>query len=216
MNIYYVYAYLRNKNSSTARAGTPYYIGKGKGARAYANHLSVPVPLDKQYIQIIQENLTEHEAHQLESSLIKKYGRKDLSSGILLNRTNGGEGTSGPKTEEHKRKIGNANKGKNITAYQRQQISKKLTGRKRSAESIEKMIQTVKAQNRSVMHSAETRKKISESRKGKNTGPQSADHIANKIQSRIGKPLLKQVCRLVDRKELSMSHYTQWVNRLKY
>lgn len=27
-NIYYVYAYIRSKDSETARAGTPYYIGK--------------------------------------------------------------------------------------------------------------------------------------------------------------------------------------------
>ena len=26
---YYIYAYIRNKNSKTATAGTPYYIGKG-------------------------------------------------------------------------------------------------------------------------------------------------------------------------------------------
>ena len=45
--IYYVYTYLRTKDSKTAKAGTPYYIGKGKGDRAYAKHKSVNVPIDK-------------------------------------------------------------------------------------------------------------------------------------------------------------------------
>ena len=32
MTIYYVYAYLRSKDSPNAKAGTPYYIGKGTKA----------------------------------------------------------------------------------------------------------------------------------------------------------------------------------------
>ena len=49
MYIYYVYAYLRNKDSATAKAGTPYYIGKGKGTR-YKNGHRVPVPKDQTHI----------------------------------------------------------------------------------------------------------------------------------------------------------------------
>lgn len=33
--IYYVYAYLREKDSDTASTGSPYYIGKGKNKRAW-------------------------------------------------------------------------------------------------------------------------------------------------------------------------------------
>jgi hypothetical protein len=44
MTIYYVYAYLRTKDSKTAKAGTPYYIEKGKDKRAYDLNRTVSVP----------------------------------------------------------------------------------------------------------------------------------------------------------------------------
>ena len=96
-NIYYVYAYLRSKDSDTASAGTPYYIGKCKGKRAFCKHYNITTPKNKQFIEILKNNLTEQEAFDLEMELISKYGRKDLNTGILLNRTNGGDGISGHK-----------------------------------------------------------------------------------------------------------------------
>ena len=106
MNIYYVYQYLREKDSSTALAGTPYYIGKGKNNRAYIGHNN-RIPSNKEYIQIIKDNLTEQEAMDLEIMLIKKYGRKDLGTGILIT-------------------------GKIVSDSTREKLSKALSGKKRS------------------------------------------------------------------------------------
>ena len=97
MTVYYVYAYLRNKDSITAKAGTPYYVGKGKNTRAFDKHKKIPVPKNKNYIVILETNLTEIGAFALERRYIKWYGRKDLSNGILNNLTDGGEGGTGYK-----------------------------------------------------------------------------------------------------------------------
>lgn len=102
MNKYYVYEYLRED-------GTPYYIGKGTGFRAYEKNRAYK-PNDKSRIRIIKENMTEQEAWDYEIELIAKYGRQDLGTGILKNKTNGGEG--GAKSEETKQKLSKANKGK--------------------------------------------------------------------------------------------------------
>jgi hypothetical protein len=127
MNNYYTYAYLRED-------GTPYYIGKGKGFRLYANHYRkkrncISVPKDKSRIVFLKQNLTEEEAFRHEIYMIAVLGRKDLETGILRNRTNGGEGASGTViSDDIKKKISIAHKGKKLSEETKNKISKAHKG----------------------------------------------------------------------------------------
>lgn len=121
--MYYVYAYLRSD-------GTPYYIGKGKEKRAYAYHKYVRIPKDTRRIVFLETNLTEIGALALERRMIRWYGKKCDSTGILRNLTDGGDGTSGVKhSTTTKAKMSASAKGRIIPDHQRKQHSEKLKGR---------------------------------------------------------------------------------------
>ena len=53
-----MYAYLRSHDSDTARAGTPYYIGRGRGRRARTGHRKISVPKDKRLIVFLETRLS--------------------------------------------------------------------------------------------------------------------------------------------------------------
>ena len=128
---YYTYAYLREDK-------TPYYIGKGKGNRVYNNNRVIPKPKDKSRIIFLKQNLTEQEAFRHEIYMIAVFGRKDLGTGILQNRTDGGEGASGViPSDETKRKMSESKKHIKFTEDHKKKLSDSKKGKTYVSEEYE-------------------------------------------------------------------------------
>jgi len=111
---FYVYVY---RDPRPLKLNQPVYVGKGTGDRDlshwskgshnkplqdFLSHLrsrGLVSPVERVF-----ETDNEQEAFAKEMQLIDLYGRRDLKTGTLFNRTDGGEGPSGYKrTEEQKR-----------------------------------------------------------------------------------------------------------------
>ncbi len=133
MNKYYVYKLQIEDDPE------PFYIGKGSGNRL--NHHVMPYELSKNTHKsykirkalkngkrvlstIIKDNLTEDGAFDLEISLISKYGRADSDSGYLVNKCDGGKGSTRINVSSNtKKKLSDASKRRTITGHTRKKLS---------------------------------------------------------------------------------------------
>ena len=152
-NLFYTYAYLRED-------GTPYYIGKGKGKRAFGKRKHIGVP-PKDRILFLKKNLSEGEAFRHEVYMIAILGRKDLGTGILRNLTDGGEGTSGFVHSESTRALRRRKRPPEVG----EKIRQAKLGHEVSPETREKIRQT-KLGTKTKPCSEETKAKIGEANRG--------------------------------------------------
>lgn len=182
-----VYKHIRKDN------GEIFYIGIGKtkrritsdsGRNKYWHNIVNKVGYDW---EIIKSNITWKEACIIEQELIKKYGRKDLGEGNLVNMTEGGEGFTSNHTDMTKLIMSEKKTGKNHWIYgkhhtkeSKNKISKSHLGKVVSEESKEKNKQSHMGKK----VSEKTKKKMSKSHLGKVVGEETKKKISLALTGR--------------------------------
>lgn len=189
-NRFYTYAYLREDR-------TPYYIGKGSGRRYYSRKKTdIKPPKDKSRVILLKQNLTEEEAFRHEIYMIAIFGRKNIKTGILLNRTDGGQGSSN-FSEEALKKISDSSKNRVYSLKTRIKKSKSMTGKFHTEETKKKMRESKKN------ISKETREKIGKCSKGRLHTEEAKEKIR---QANIGKKISEETKAKMKNKTLSEEH----------
>jgi len=163
---FYVYLWLRSKDSDRGPRLSPYYVGKGQGNRWIGTTgRAVNRPVDKSYIVFVQEGLTEQEAFDLEKYCIALYGRIDNQTGILHNKTDGGEGASGMIVSEWQRQnIASVHRGKPKSPEQRVKMSRSQKGRRLTREHRQKLTEAWKTRSHDMTE--DQKDKLSKALKG--------------------------------------------------
>lgn len=191
--MYYVYLWLREDR-------TPYYVGKGKGYRAFSKHI-IGCPPPKDRVIIVKEFEDEDESYVFEEWLIQVYGRK-CEGGILLNTSIGGrKRNSRVRTEsEFKEK--------------RKKTVKKYQQSKRGKETYKKWVKENKEKVREIKkkYQDKNREKIKEKQRNSKRKKESDKIYREKNKERIAENTRKYQQK---NKERLREYHRQYYHRKK-
>ena len=145
-------------------------------------------------VDVLFEGISKQEAYKIEIGLIDNYGRLNMNTGNLVNRTRGGGGANGhkhseetkllwskqrlnkkraPFSEEHKKKISDANKGKPKSEEHKRKLSEYF-----------KSVPCTLPNRKGIKFTEEQRKKLSESKKGRVYGKRSEEANRKAVETR--------------------------------
>jgi hypothetical protein len=164
------YVYIHRKRTTREI----FYVGKGKNKRAFdfsdrGSHWERTVKKHGVIVEIVESGLQEWYALELESDLISLHGRLDLGDGLLINKTDGGDGISGcVYSEESKQKIRDASKNRWSKQEEHEKFSKSLIGNKR---------------NLGKQHSKETKEKCRQVNLGKKLSETHKEKVLNVLKA---------------------------------
>jgi hypothetical protein len=171
--MFYTYAHYRKDD------GRLFYIGKGKGKRAYqtsarrSTFWNRVVNKHGRTVEILASWEDEVSAFAHEKFLIKTFREMGFE---LVNKTDGGEGMSGAIfSAETREKIGSALRGKKLTDDHKQKLSIAKIGVKRSREVCEKISTALSLR----IVSDATKEKIRESNLGQKRSEQTKVNLSD-------------------------------------
>ena len=131
---------------------------------------------------VICNGLTQEQVNDIEVALIYILKSTNIEE-FGYNVANGGNG-KGKTSEETRKKLSEAHKGKHHSEETRKKLSENRKGMQHSEETRKKLSESNKGKH----HSEETRKKFSENRKGKYTGennPMYGKHLSEESKKKI-------------------------------
>lgn len=186
---YYVYVYWDPRQDPEV----PIYVGKGKGSRrdshkswTHNQHLRRKIAKIRHAgleprVDLASEGLNSNEASEVEKTFIQKYGRLDLGTGTLCNFTDGGEGTPGRVPSPETRELWSRQRSQPQTPAQYAancQRRHTVTSKAKISEATQghrwhtpEQIEAIKESNATREVTAETRAKMSRTRKAKGLSP---------------------------------------------
>lgn len=135
----FIYQHRRNDTHEV------FYVGIGAKNRPFSkdgrsNHWHYVVNKAGYVVEILREVDSWEEACAEEIELIAQYGRLDLGQGLLINKTNGGDGTFGMMhSDKAKKKMSEKRRGRKLSEHQKQRISEGLAGKPKSENHKQKL-----------------------------------------------------------------------------